>query len=44
MPLEQLCLSPQCGFSSTVEGNVLSLDEQVAKLRLIVETAHQVWS
>jgi 5-methyltetrahydropteroyltriglutamate--homocysteine methyltransferase len=41
--LDQLCLSPQCGFSSTVEGNVLSYDEQVAKLRLIVETAHEVW-
>jgi 5-methyltetrahydropteroyltriglutamate--homocysteine methyltransferase len=41
--LEQLCLSPQCGFSSTVEGNVLSYDEQVAKLRLIVETAAEVW-
>jgi 5-methyltetrahydropteroyltriglutamate--homocysteine methyltransferase len=39
----QLCLSPQCGFSSTVEGNVLSYDEQVAKLRLIVETASEVW-
>jgi 5-methyltetrahydropteroyltriglutamate--homocysteine methyltransferase len=43
VPLEQLCLSPQCGFSSTVEGNVLSYDEEVAKLRLIVETAQEVW-
>jgi 5-methyltetrahydropteroyltriglutamate--homocysteine methyltransferase len=43
VPLEQLCLSPQCGFSSTVEGNVLSYDEQVAKLRLVVETAGEVW-
>jgi 5-methyltetrahydropteroyltriglutamate--homocysteine methyltransferase len=43
VPLEQLCLSPQCGFSSTVEGNVLSYDQQVAKLRLIVETADEVW-
>ena len=43
VPLEQLCLSPQCGFSSTVEGNVLSYDEQVAKLALIVETAAEVW-
>jgi 5-methyltetrahydropteroyltriglutamate--homocysteine methyltransferase len=43
VPLEQLCLSPQCGFSSTVEGNALSYDEQVAKLRLIVETAAEVW-
>jgi 5-methyltetrahydropteroyltriglutamate--homocysteine methyltransferase len=43
VPLEQLCLSPQCGFSSTVEGNDLSFDQQVAKLRLIVETAREVW-
>jgi 5-methyltetrahydropteroyltriglutamate--homocysteine methyltransferase len=43
IPIEQLCLSPQCGFSSTVEGNVLSYDEEVAKLRLIVETAEEVW-
>src|SRR5207244_7870776 len=41
--LDQLCLSPQCGFSSTVEGNVLTIEEQIAKLRLIVETAHEVW-
>jgi 5-methyltetrahydropteroyltriglutamate--homocysteine methyltransferase len=43
VPLEQLCLSPQCGFSSTVEGNVVSYDQEVAKLRLIVETAREVW-
>jgi 5-methyltetrahydropteroyltriglutamate--homocysteine methyltransferase len=43
VPIEQLCLSPQCGFSSTVDGNSLSYDEQVAKLRLIVETAAEVW-
>ncbi|HEY4647222.1 MAG TPA: 5-methyltetrahydropteroyltriglutamate--homocysteine S-methyltransferase [Steroidobacteraceae bacterium] len=43
VPLEQLCLSPQCGFSSTVEGNALTLEEQIAKLRLIVETAREVW-
>jgi 5-methyltetrahydropteroyltriglutamate--homocysteine methyltransferase len=42
VPLEQLCLSPQCGFSSTVEGNALTRDEQVAKLRLVVETAQEV--
>jgi 5-methyltetrahydropteroyltriglutamate--homocysteine methyltransferase len=42
-PLEQLCLSPQCGFSSTAEGNVLTYDDQVAKLRLVVETAAEVW-
>jgi 5-methyltetrahydropteroyltriglutamate--homocysteine methyltransferase len=41
--LDQLCLSPQCGFSSTVEGNVLSYEEEIAKLRLIVETAADVW-
>jgi 5-methyltetrahydropteroyltriglutamate--homocysteine methyltransferase len=41
--IEQLCLSPQCGFSSTSEGNVLTYDEQVAKLGLIVETAEEVW-
>jgi 5-methyltetrahydropteroyltriglutamate--homocysteine methyltransferase len=43
VPIEQLCLSPQCGFSSTVEGNVLTYDDQVAKLSLIVETAAEVW-
>jgi 5-methyltetrahydropteroyltriglutamate--homocysteine methyltransferase len=43
VPLEQLCLSPQCGFSSTVDGNTLSYDEQVAKLALIVEIAAEVW-
>jgi len=42
-PLEQLCLSPQCGFSSTVDGNALSYDEQVAKLALVVEVADEVW-
>jgi 5-methyltetrahydropteroyltriglutamate--homocysteine methyltransferase len=40
--LDQLCLSPQCGFSSTVEGNALTYDHEVAKLRLIVETAEEV--
>jgi 5-methyltetrahydropteroyltriglutamate--homocysteine methyltransferase len=43
VPLEQLCLSPQCGFSSTVEGNALTIDEQNAKLRLVVETAREIW-
>ena len=42
-PLEQLCLSGQCGFSSTVEGNRLTTDDQWAKLRLIVEVAQEVW-
>jgi 5-methyltetrahydropteroyltriglutamate--homocysteine methyltransferase len=41
--LDQLCLSPQCGFSSTVEGNSLSAEQQADKLRLIVETAEEVW-
>jgi 5-methyltetrahydropteroyltriglutamate--homocysteine methyltransferase len=41
--VDQLCLSPQCGFSSTVEGNVLTREQQEAKLRLIVETAREVW-
>ena len=41
--IEQLCLSGQCGFSSTVEGNALTRDEQIAKLNLIVETAAEVW-
>jgi 5-methyltetrahydropteroyltriglutamate--homocysteine methyltransferase len=43
VPLDQLCLSPQCGFSSTVEGNTLTIEEQFAKLRLIVEVAASVW-
>ena len=43
VPIEQLCLSPQCGFSSTVEGNALSYEQEVDKLRLIVETAAEVW-
>ncbi len=42
-PLEQLCLSPQCGFSSTVEGNALTEAQQWAKLALIVEVAEEVW-
>jgi 5-methyltetrahydropteroyltriglutamate--homocysteine methyltransferase len=43
VPLEQLALSGQCGFSSTVEGNSLTRDEQVAKLELNVQTAEEVW-
>jgi len=43
VPLEQLCLSPQCGFASTEEGNILAEDEQWAKLRMIVEIAEEVW-
>jgi 5-methyltetrahydropteroyltriglutamate--homocysteine methyltransferase len=41
--LDQLCLSPQCGFSSTLEGNDLSYEQEVAKLRLLVEVADEVW-
>ncbi|MFC5996153.1 5-methyltetrahydropteroyltriglutamate--homocysteine S-methyltransferase [Pseudonocardia hispaniensis] len=43
VPLDQLCLSPQCGFSSTVEGNALSFADQAAKLRLVVQVAQEVW-
>jgi 5-methyltetrahydropteroyltriglutamate--homocysteine methyltransferase len=43
VPLDQLGLSGQCGFSSTVEGNALTRDEQLAKLRLIVEVARDIW-
>ena len=43
VPLDQLCLSPQCGFASTAEGNLLTVDDQIAKLRLVVETAREVW-
>src|SRR6185437_2497058 len=43
VPVDQLCLSPQCGFSSTVEGNVLSYEQEVAKLELIVKVAQDVW-
>jgi 5-methyltetrahydropteroyltriglutamate--homocysteine methyltransferase len=43
IPLEQVCLSPQCGFSSTIHGNALTFEQQAAKLRLVVETAHDVW-
>ena len=41
--VEQLCLSPQCGFSSTFEGNDLTYEQEVAKLRLIVEVAEEIW-
>ena len=43
LDLEQMCLSPQCGFSSTVEGNEISEDDQWAKLRLVVKVAEDVW-
>jgi 5-methyltetrahydropteroyltriglutamate--homocysteine methyltransferase len=41
--IDQLCLSPQCGFSSTVEGNAVTEEQEIAKLRLVVETAHEIW-
>ena len=43
VPLEDLCLSPQCGFSSTHHGNLLTEDEQWRKLELVVEIASDVW-
>ena len=42
-PLDQLALSPQCGFASTEEGNILTEDEQWAKLKLAVDVANEVW-
>jgi 5-methyltetrahydropteroyltriglutamate--homocysteine methyltransferase len=44
LPLDRLALSPQCGFSSTVEGNEITVDDQTAKLRLVQEIAAQVWA
>ena len=41
--IDQLCLSPQCGFASTVEGNALTVAEETAKLGLVAETAAEVW-
>jgi 5-methyltetrahydropteroyltriglutamate--homocysteine methyltransferase len=41
--MDQLCLSPQCGFASTEEGNILSEEEQWAKLKLAVDIANEVW-
>ena len=43
VPLEQLCLSPQCGFASAGRGNQLTIEQQFAKLRRVVEVAHKVW-
>jgi 5-methyltetrahydropteroyltriglutamate--homocysteine methyltransferase len=43
VPLENLALSPQCGFASTAAGNLLSMDEQWKKLELVVDTARKVW-
>jgi 5-methyltetrahydropteroyltriglutamate--homocysteine methyltransferase len=43
VPIEDLALSPQCGFASTMEGNLLSEEQQWLKLELVVETARKVW-
>jgi 5-methyltetrahydropteroyltriglutamate--homocysteine methyltransferase len=43
VPLDDLCLSPQCGFSSTHHGNALSQDDQWRKLQRVVEVAREVW-
>ena len=43
VPLERLALSPQCGFASTIEGNLVTSADQEAKLRLVAETAQEVW-
>ena len=43
VPLDDLCLSPQCGFSSTHHGNALSMDDQWCKLQRVVEVAREVW-
>ena len=43
VPLEQLALSPQCGFSSTVLGNNITVDAEIAKLSLVVAVARHVW-
>jgi 5-methyltetrahydropteroyltriglutamate--homocysteine methyltransferase len=43
VPLDQLCLSPQCGFASTVHGNDIQVEQQAEKLRMIVEIAREVW-
>jgi 5-methyltetrahydropteroyltriglutamate--homocysteine methyltransferase len=43
VPADHLCLSPQCGFASTIEGNAISVEEQWAKLRLVVEVADEIW-
>ena len=44
VPLERLALSPQCGFASTEAGNLLTAADQAAKLRLVAETAGEVWA
>ena len=44
VPIENLALSPQCGFASTAEGNLLTEDRQWAKLKLVVDTARKIWN
>jgi 5-methyltetrahydropteroyltriglutamate--homocysteine methyltransferase len=44
VPMDNLALSPQCGFASTAEGNLLTEDQQWAKMKLVVDTVRQVWS
>jgi 5-methyltetrahydropteroyltriglutamate--homocysteine methyltransferase len=43
VPLDQLCVSPQCGFASSEEGNIIAEEEQWAKLRMVVELADEIW-
>ncbi|MEK9725750.1 MAG: 5-methyltetrahydropteroyltriglutamate--homocysteine S-methyltransferase, partial [Rhodospirillaceae bacterium] len=43
VPLDQLCLSPQCGFASSFQGNPLGVEQQNAKIRLVVDIAREVW-
>ena len=43
VPLDNLAISPQCGFASVVEGNIITPADQWAKLRLVVETAREIW-
>jgi 5-methyltetrahydropteroyltriglutamate--homocysteine methyltransferase len=43
MPGDQMALSPQCGFSSTVDGNDITQDDQFAKMKLVIDTAREVW-
>lgn len=43
VPLENLAISPQCGFASTMEGNLLTEEQQWQKLKLVVDTARKVW-
>jgi 5-methyltetrahydropteroyltriglutamate--homocysteine methyltransferase len=43
VPLERLCISPQCGFSGNIGNTVMGIEEQAAKLRLVVDTARAIW-